>query len=310
MSRNIQVSLPTEHTEKVLPKIQQMNGLIGLRIHRNSSIQPKGDVLDFDLINSEVNNFLIILEKEGLLNHENVSVTTNKPTNVLSKSSSEQILDENHETSWEDVLKNLLHESHMSFNTQLVMFFSGLIAAIGISNNSLHIVIGAMLIAPGFEPISRLVMGLVTRHREWKRGGRDLLKGYGMLLAGSVAGGLLIKILGQEVLPGTSSYLPAGVLVQYWSSITLTSVLVSVFASLAGGIIIMTNKSLLTAGVMVALALIPATALVSLGLLEADFALAAKAFIRLLLELAIVAIFTGVIFLWKKRTTHQREMNI
>lgn len=310
MSRNIKVTLPSEHTEKMIPKIQEMNGLIGLRVLKNASIHPKGDVLDFDLINSEVNNFLTILEKEGLLDHEKVSITSNKPTSILSKSSSELLLTENHETSWEDVLKNLLHESNMSFNTQLVMFIAGLIAAIGISSNSLHTVIGAMLIAPGFEPVSRFVMGIIAKHRDWKRGGMDIIKGYSLLIAGGVAGGFIIKILGQEVIPGTSSYLPAGVLIEYWTSITATSLLVSVFAAVAGGIIIMTNKSLLTAGVMVALALIPSATIIGLSLLEAEFAMMGSACIRLLLELAIVAIFTGAVFLWKKKTTHKRDMKL
>lgn len=310
MSRNIQMSLPSEYTEEMIPKIQKLNGLIGLRVHKNISLKPKGDVLDLDLINSEVNNFLSMLEQEGLLSHKEVSITTSKPTNILSKSSSEQILTETHETSWEDVLKNLLHESNMDFNTKLVMFASGIIAAIGISTNSLHIVIGAMLIAPGFEPVSRFAMGLIAKHRDWKRGGMDVLKGYLLIIAGGIAGGFIIKILGQEIIPGTSSYLPAGVLIDYWTSITATSLVVSIFAAVAGGIIIMTNKSLLTAGVMVALALIPAATLIGLALLETNYEMMIRAGIRLFLELAIVTIFTGAVFIWKRNTTHKRDMKI
>lgn len=309
MSRNIKVSLPSERTENVLSKIEKTNGVIGIKVFRNV-VHPKGDVLDIDLINTEINGFLNLLEEEGLLDREDVSVTTNKPTNVISKSYSEQILSENHETTWEDVLKSLLHESNMSFNTLLVMFISGLIAAIGISTNTIHVVIGAMLIAPGFEPVSRLAMGIVANHRDWKRGGIDILKGYSVLIVGAVAGGLIIKLLKKDIVPGTSSYLPAGVLPEYWTSITATSIIVSTVAAVAGGVIIMTNKSLLTAGVMVALALIPAATLVGLGLLEADFSMVGTAMIRLFLELAIVTIFTGTVFLWKRNTTQQRNMKI
>lgn len=310
MSRNIQVSLPSEQAERILPKVQNMNGLIGLRIHKNISIQPKGDVLDFDLINSEVTNFLSFLEQEGLLNNEKVSITTNKPTNVISKSHSQKILSEVHESSWEDMLKNLLHESNMTLNTQLVMFFAGLMASIGISSNALHLVIGGMLIAPGFEPISRFVMGLITKHRDWKNGGMDVLKGYTVLIVGGFVGSLLIALVGKDVLPGSSSYLSTGALVEYWTTISAGSLLVSVFASLAGGIIILTNKSLLTAGVMVALALIPSATLIGMGIYQGNFELVGTALFRLLLEIAIVTIFTGAIFLWKKQTSHSRNMQM
>ena len=309
MSRNIKVSLPSEKTENILSKTEKIKGVIGIKVFKNV-VHPKGDVLDVDLINTEINGFLKLLEEEGLLDRDDVSVTTNKPTNVISKSASEKILTENHETTWEDVLKSLLHESNMSFNTLLVMFISGLIAAIGISTNSIHVVIGAMLIAPGFEPVSRLAMGIVANHRDWKRGGIDTLKGYSVLIGGAVVGGSIIKLMEKDLVPGTSSYLPAGVLPEYWTSITATSLIVSVVAAVAGGIIIMTNKSLLTAGVMVALALIPTATLVGLGLLEADFSMVGTALIRLLLELAIVTIFTGTVFLWKRNTTQQRDMKI
>ena len=308
MSRTIEVSLPSEHTANLLPKIQKLEGLIGLRVQKNISISPKGDVLSFDLINSEVTNFFIILEKEGLLQHENVSITTSKPTNVISKTHSDLLLTESHETSWEDMLKNLLHESNMNLNTRLLMFFSGMIAAIGISTNSLHTVVGAMLIAPGFEPISRLAMGLVAEHRDWKRGGRDTIVGYAVLILGAIAGALIIGFLNKDILPGSSTYLSASALVKYWSTITATSIIVSVFASLAGGIIIMSNKSLLTAGVMVALALIPSASLIGMALVEGDFGIVRSAALRLCIEIGIVAVFTGLIFQWKRMTSHKRKM--
>lgn len=310
MSRKVQVSLPPEETDGVIARARELEGLIGIRVNRNASILPKGDVLELDLINPEVNNFLGILEEMGLLDVDTVSITTSRPTNVISKSSSSQILSETHETSWEDMLKNLLHQSNMSSNTLLVMFFAGVIAALGISSDSLHVVVGAMLIAPGFEPISRLVMGLLTKHVDWKNGAADIFKGYIVLILGSVAGGIIIKLLGKEVFPGSSSYLENGVLLEYWSTITATSLIVSVIASLAGGLIIMSNKSLLTAGVMVALALIPAGALIGLGLLEGNFALAGKGATRLLLEIGIVAFFSGFIFAWKRLSTHNRNMRM
>lgn len=310
MSRTVQVSLPSEETDKVISKVKELKGLIGLRVQRNISLQPKGDVVNVDLINSEVNNFLFLLEQEGLLNHKYVSITTSKPTSVISESASKKILAESHETSWEDMLKDLLHDSNMNFNTQLLMLFSGFLAAVGISMSSVHIVVGAMLIAPGFEPLSRLVMGLVNKHKDWKNGGLDTLKGYFCLVAGSAAGALAVKLLAKDVLPGSSSYLPTGALPEYWTSPTALSLSISVIASLAGGVIIMSNKSLLTAGVMVALALIPSAALIGMALVEGDFQLATESCLRLLLEMAIVVFFTGIIFVWKRLTTQNRSMKV
>lgn len=47
MSRNIQLTLPSDYTDRVIPKLKELDGLIGPRVHRKISIEPLGDVLDF-----------------------------------------------------------------------------------------------------------------------------------------------------------------------------------------------------------------------------------------------------------------------
>lgn len=310
MSRTVQVSLPSEQTEKILSGIKKLDGLISLRIQKNGSTKPKGDVLSFELTNPCVSDFLRLMERHGLLENENVSITTNQIDSIIAPAHSKQILSESHETSWEEALKGLLHDSNMTLNSTILMFISGVIAVIGITMNSLHVVIGAMLIAPGFEPISRMAMGVVARHNDWKNGGKDILKGYFSLILGSVAGAVILKLLNKDLLGGTSSYLPPGVLVEYWSSITVVSIITSAFAAFAGGLVILSNKTLLTAGIMVALALIPTGSILGLGLVAGDYELAGKGAIRLVLEILIVALFSAAVFQWKKYTTQKREMKV
>ena len=310
MSRNIKVSLPSNETERILPKIKALEGLIGLRVHKNISLQPAGDVLDFDLINSGVTHCLKMLEKEELLFRKDVSVSTSRPTSVISKSASQELLSETHETNWEEMLKSLLYDSSMHLNTLLVMFSAGVVAAIGISINSLHTVIGAMLVAPGFEPISRAALGIISKNRDWRNGVLDVAKGYSVLIVGGLLGAFICDLVQKDVLPGSASYLSVGALADFWMSFSATSIIVSIFASFAGGIIIMTNKSILTAGVMVALALIPTATLVGMWMFEGNYKFAGIAFLRLLLEIAIVAFFTTSVFLWKKLTTHKRNMQV
>lgn len=310
MSRTVQVSLPSEHTEKILPRIKELKGLISLRIQTNGSTKPQGDVLSFELTNPCVTEFLRIMEEQNLLKNENISITTSQLDSIIAPAYSRQILSETHETSWEEALKGSLHNSNMTLNSSILMFISGVIAAIGIVMNSLHIVIGAMLIAPGFEPITRMSMGIVAKHIDWKNGGKDLLKGYFLLILGSIAGAYILIGFDKDILPGTSTYLPAGVLLNYWSSITAVSLITSAFAAIAGCLVVLSNKNVLTAGVMVALALIPAATLIGIGLVGADYALAGKAGLKLFLEIVIVAVVSGAVFLWKKSTRHKRNMEV
>lgn len=308
MSRTVEISLSPEKSKKILPRIKDLEGLIGLRVQKDISVYPKGDVIAFELTNNAVSPFLNLLESEGMLEDDEVYITTNKPVSVLSRSASSKIMSEGSESSWEEIVTNINHESTMTFNGLVIMFVAGFVAVYGISANSLHIVIGAMVIAPGFEPITRIMLGLVTTHRDWKSGLKDTLKGYTVLLLGAIAASLSIKFFDQNLIPGTSSYLPSGVLIDYWTQITLSSVMVSIVAAFAGAAILVTNKSVLTAGVMIALALIPAASIIGMGLIEGDMDIAGSASIRFLLEVVIVAVFSGLFFLLKRLTTMKRRM--
>lgn len=100
---------------------------------------------------------------------------------------------------------------------------AGIIAAVGISTNALHLVVGAMVIAPGFETVVRIPLGIITDNVAWKRGVTDTLKGYGALLVASALTMLLLQVLGFDTLKGKASYLAEGALVSYWTTISATS---------------------------------------------------------------------------------------
>lgn len=105
-----------------------------------------------------------------------------------------------------------------------------------------------------------------------------------------------------------ASYLPAGVLVSYWSTITASSVIVSAGASAAGALLIATHRSVLTAGVMIALALIPSASVAAMALVAGNPDLAVKGLLRWSIDAALVAVLSGLVFLWKRHRVQRRNM--
>lgn len=75
----------------------------------------------------------------------------------------------------------------------IVMFLAGVFAAAGIQTGALHVIIGAMLVAPAYEPLARLSLGLINRSRGVRDGLHDVAAG------GGIGGGLLI-VLNRRVL--------------------------------------------------------------------------------------------------------------
>jgi uncharacterized membrane protein len=79
---------------------------------------------------------------------------------------------------------------------------------------------------------------------------------------------------------------------------------------MAGGILVITMRSVLTAGVMVALALVPASALVGIGIVFTDMALAGKGFARLAIEIGLVLGTSLLVFSWKRYRIEKRRMSM
>ncbi|PZG02708.1 DUF389 domain-containing protein [Micromonospora deserti] len=187
------------------------------------------------------------------------------------------------------------------------MFVAGSFAALGLASGTLHLLIGAMIIAPGFEPFSRVALGLAHGSRARRRGLIDIVKGYGALTAGGAGGAVLCAIFGDGWIDaGVGSYLPAEALQRYFSTTTWSSGIVAVLGGAAGALLLVVNRRVLTAGVMVALALIPAFALTGMAVVGGEWGLAGRALGRGALDAAVVTVMSTIVFWWHRRTAHRR----
>lgn len=195
----------------------------------------------------------------------------------------------------------------MTVNAMFLMFVAGALAVVGITTGSIHTVIGAMVIAPGFEPLTRVALGAVGGGSALRRGLVDTGKGYLALLLGAVVASVLLPAFGKVILEGPDSYLESSSLVRYWSSTDPASLFVSLLAGAAGAILVATNRTVLTAGVMIALALIPAAALVGAGVVAGNGEVAGGALARWLLDVLLVVGMSLLVFWWKRATVQRRD---
>ena len=178
---------------------------------------------------------------------------------------------------------------------------------IGIASDALHLVIAAMVIAPGFEPMARIALGMAAHSSSWRRGARDTVKGYLALVAGAFAGGLIASLAGHSPLADPGGPLDPGSLASYWSSLTVLSALASAAAAVGGGVLIATNRTVLTAGAMIGLALVPSAALVGIGASAGQFDLAFQAVGRWALDVLLVVVSCWAVLAWKARRVHRRR---
>lgn len=311
MARSISITSPYQHTDQLLAELQQVPHLLQLQVFRGASVSPPGDVIQLAIPNGVLNRVMRLLDGYQLGKPDGISVSTSEPASMVPSQPSYPIERDNNEASWEEMELTISNDTNATANTLLTMAVAGALATVGIATGALHIVIGGMLVAPGFMPISRIALGLVGRHPAWYFGIIDLLKGYLALVIGAVIMGVVLKLAGHPPLASEASYYSLEqTLVQYWSSVTLPSALSSAAASVAGALLLATQKSVFTSGVMIGLALVPSAALVGLGALEADLVLVLSALVRFVVELALVFAFSLLVFGWLRFYVHKRNIQV
>lgn len=308
MPRQIQITVPPELTDVLLRDFAKLDGLAGVVVQRGVSVHPPGADLITVVATSEP--LLAIkrsLQNSGIAARPDCVVLTAEPLSVACSPESARIAADNSEATWEEMDQTMAKESNMTANGLLLMAAAGAIAAIGISTDTLHAVIGAMIIAPGFEPITRVALGLAAGGNSLKRGALDFLKGYLALALAAAVTAWVLQRLGYPPLGGRETYLAEKSLMTFWTQFSAPGLLSSVIASVAGAVLIAANRSVLTAGVMIALALVPTAALASIALVAGDPTAAAQATMRWAAEVGIVAVMSLLVFAWKRRTVHRRR---
>ena len=309
MPRITEVTLPAEQVQTLLEQVKEIPEVISVRVEKGISVQPPGDVVTVVTTDKSLPRFIQLLDQLGITRHPGSSVSTSSPMGLINQASAESIRNDASHFIWEEMDQEINKESSMTVSSMLGMAIAGAIAVIGLETNALHLVIGAMVIAPGFEPISRVALGLVSRSVSWKRGAADFSKGYLSMIAGAIIATILLRQLGYAPENTQETYLSKGALLSYWTSISITSLLVSAVAAAAGALLIIGQRAVLTAGVMIALALVPAATIFAMGISTANPSLLMTGLSRFVIEVAIVFLVSVLVFSCNRIWIDKRNMS-
>lgn len=296
MPRTVHLTVPTECRDDLIAQLDALS-LLGLRLYPEASIEPPGDVLELDVANETLGPVMRIADHYGLGRRGGVSLSTHEPLSVISTTGQAHTR-ERGATTWEELELSMGSDSTMTSEKVIVMGIAGVIAGIGILSNAVHIVVGAMIIAPGFQPFARFTLGVVNGSRNsWRGGLVDVGRAYAALVTGSAVAALLGMVFGPAPLEaGLPSYLESGTLLEYWTTVTWPGVAVGAVAGVCGGLLMSINRTVLTAGVMVALALVPSASLVTMALVATDVQMAGAALARFLVEVVLVLLGSAMVF--------------
>jgi hypothetical protein len=306
--RTIELTVASGRTDDLLGELRPLQPMT-LRLQRGASLQPPGDVIAMEVANETLVDVMRIADRYGLGHGAGVTMTTSVPLSIVTSSYS-ALTREPGATTWEELELSIGEDSTMTGDRVVVMGIAGIITGLGIATGTLHAVIGAMVIAPGFQPFARFVLGLINRSGAWRGGLTDVLRAYGALIVGATVAAVLCLVFGEGALDaGADSYLTPDALITFWSTPSWAGLTTSAVAAVCGGLLVSLNRTVLTAGVMVALALVPTAALVPMALVGGDLVLAGQALARFLVEVALVLGGSAVVFTYKRRRDGRRAVD-
>jgi hypothetical protein len=302
MARVLTLAIPAEKRTELLEHLQGIDGVVAISVQVGGSSRPEGDVITVQATNRAAERIFGIMQAMKIAKGSCIAMS--ELTALVAPDDRGPVQNERNESPWEEVETLLRRETNLSVNYLLLMTLAGAVAAVGLQQDQLHIVIGAMLIAPGFEPLVRIVFGPVTGvWSEMRKGLVSTFVGYLMLAIGSAIGFLLAMTMA----PAPSGNVLDQHWIEFWSSFSWAGVLTALLAGLAGSAVVTSRETVFATGVMVALALIPSMAILGLGLAAGDLELAMRGLARWALEAFLVLLAAGAGILGKQALLHRRK---
>lgn len=306
MHRSIQITVDASRTDALVRELEQMEEVIGLWLQRGASIKPAGDVITVHALNRGADE--VWRRAAASKEHGAISITSGELLSLVDPEHQFAIEKDADEAVWEEMEASLRHQGRISGNFLLLMALGGAVAAAGFVSehvNQAIMLVAASVIAPAFEPIAMLPLGIaLKRWHVVRRGLASTAAGYLSLMAGAALMFLALRATGQA----THAKFLESPEVQLVAHPTSLDILTSACAALAGVVMMAAYRRHVIAGPLVALKLISGAALVGAAAAMGEWRFVDQGLKRWAIDIALILLFGLGFLLWKQARFHRREM--
>lgn len=305
MHRTLVVSLPADRTNQLIELLKPLDVIVGLSVQRGGSIKPPGDVLTLQVLNKGIDEALRRIT--AVCNETPYSIATAEQASLIDPSADSLIENDIDEAIWEEMETGLRHQARITSNYLALMALGGIMCAVGLVSEPVPQVIAfiaAAVVAPGFEPIAKISLGLVLKNfNTVKRGLKSVLMGYGVLILSSAAVFALLRWLGVT----SSGEFASNQAVEMMAHPSTKDITVSICGTLAGAIIIASYRRSIIAGALIAMVIISAAAMIGPALICGSLSLALEGAERFGMDVALIIASCFVVFWVKQQFLHKRK---
>jgi hypothetical protein len=289
-------------------QLTSIEGVIGLAHHRGASVKPAGDVLEVDVLNRDADEVLRRAQPHLEATDNALAVVISQSTSMLERAHRHLIETDADEVLWEEMESDLRNHGRISINFLILMTLGGIVSVCGLLMSPVPraiALVGAAIIAPGFEPLAKLAEGLALRQRRLcLRGLLSVAVGYGALFAAAFVTVFTLSWAGiGEARSALTSEAVRGPLTE----IEPIGTLASAGAAVAGIMMVVSLRDFYIVGPLMVLVLISGIALAGGALAVGEGGVALAAVERVGVDVCLLLVLGAGVFYWKQRSFHRRR---
>ena len=304
---HLRIVAPAHSAENALELLKRVDSVCNLVHMPGAAQRPDGDVILLDVAREDASVILsdlreLRIPEEGSIAIEEIDTAISKVAERAEKAAKGAPSDA---VVWEEVEARTSESAELSASFLAFMVLATLIATVGILQDSVVLIVGAMVVGPEFGPIAGFCVAVVElRRRIAARSVVALAVGFPLAMTAAFLFAVALKAL--DVPPDDFAFDTENAVGFAVTNPDAFSVIVAVCAGTAGVLSLTTAKSGALIGVLISVTTIPAAAAVALATAYGD----GDAWVGSLLQLSvnIVAILgAGTLTLLIQRRLYRRR---
>ena len=304
MHRTVQITASVGATQSLLAELRAIDGVVGLHHQPGASIVPPGDVITVHSLNRATD--LVMKAAKNARSLGPLSVVTAEIASMSDIDHQAAIDNDVDEAMWEELETGLRHQGRITANFLLLMALGGIIGAAGAlaepSVASLAYVASA-IIAPGFEPVAKIPLGIVLGRREvFASGMISTIAGYALLMI--AAGSTYLALAALHVVE-PKAFLEGDALHHVREPGALL-LMIGAAGAVAGVVIESAYRRSVIAGALVALSIIEAASTAGIAGALGRWDIMGEALGRLAIDGLFILVAGIVVFGGKQLLVHRR----
>jgi len=275
----LRITCPTGHTDAIVSVLTTEAAASEITVVPRASRLTDGDVVLAEVPRSSVDRILALLPHQGSLDGLHVAV---EGSEVLYPRTGDDDPDDD-AVVWAAVTQEIHDAGRLSWINVALIVIAAAIAAVGIIEDQLLLIVGAMALSPDYFPVADTCLSVV--HRNWDRARHGLLTlvvSFAAAVAGSWALTEVLRVTGVV----RADAVPSQQLTLFISEPNALSVVVAVLAGIAGALAITLPDARGLVGVFVSITTIPAAANMGVALAGRDHAELLGASVQLAVNVA------------------------